>query len=62
MHLHYRRSTKRIPVLLALGAWRHLLERVPLTYEHGYWAVVFPLSMYTVCTQNLIWPPGRSHS
>ena len=24
------------PILLALGAWRHLLERVPLTDEHDY--------------------------
>jgi len=43
-----------IPILLALGTWRHLRQRVPLTYEHGYWAVVFPLGMYAVCTQNVI--------
>ena len=47
-------ATWWIPILLALGAWRHVLKRVPLTYEHGYWAVVFPLGMYAVCTQNLI--------
>ena len=43
-----------IPILLTLGAWRHLLERIPLIYEHDYWAAVFPLGMYAVCTQSVI--------
>ena len=50
--LFWATATWWIPILLALGAWRHLVKRYPLTYEHGYWAAVFPLGMYTVCTQT----------
>ena len=39
-----------IPMLLFLGAWRHLYKRFPLTYDPLYWGAVFPLGMYTACT------------
>jgi tellurite resistance protein TehA-like permease len=52
--LFWATATWWIPILLSLGVWRHLYKRFPLRYEHGYWAAVFPLGMYAVCTQNLI--------
>jgi len=46
-------ATWWLPVLLMLGAWRHVRRRYPLTYDHGYWGAVFPLGMYAVCTLKL---------
>jgi len=48
--LFWSTATWWIPILIVLGSWRHLSQHTPLTYEHGYWAAVFPLGMYTVCT------------
>ena len=31
-----------IPLLVIVGIWRHVWERVPLTYDPQYWGLVFP--------------------
>jgi tellurite resistance protein TehA-like permease len=46
-------STWWLPLLLALGAWRHLYMRVPLQYDVQYWSMVFPIGMYAVATFRL---------
>lgn len=52
--LFWATATWWIPTLLVLGVWRHLSRHFPLAYDHAFWAAVFPLGMYTVCTQTLI--------
>src|SRR6516164_5423803 len=39
-----------ISLLVIVGFWRHVIERVPITYDPQYWSLVFPLGMYTVAT------------
>ncbi|HVQ28610.1 MAG TPA: tellurite resistance/C4-dicarboxylate transporter family protein [Vicinamibacteria bacterium] len=43
-------ATWWIPLLLILGVWRHVLQRVPIVYNPQYWSLVFPLGMYSVAT------------
>lgn len=46
-------GTWLVPLLVALGVWRHLLCRVPLRYEPALWALVFPVGMYGVASREL---------
>jgi tellurite resistance protein TehA-like permease len=46
-------ATWWIPLLLMMGFWRHVLERVPIVYDPQYWTLVFPIGMYTVATVML---------
>ncbi len=39
-----------IPLLVIVGLWRHVIERVPITYDPQYWSLVFPIGMYSVAT------------
>jgi tellurite resistance protein TehA-like permease len=48
-----------IPLLLALGVWRHVLRRLPLRYETSLWSVVFSLGMYAVASRSLGDASGR---
>lgn len=42
-----------IPLLVALGVWRHVVRRVPLGYQTGLWSMVFPVGMYGVASSQL---------
>ena len=46
-------ATWLIPVLVAMGWWRHKINRIPLTYEATLWSIIFPLAMYSVASITL---------
>ena len=51
--LFWSTATWWVPMLIILGAWRHVYRRFPLRYDPLYWGAVFPLGMYTACTYRL---------
>lgn len=46
-------ATWLLPVLLAVGWWRHVRHRVPLRFEAGQWSMIFPMGMYAVAGIDL---------
>lgn len=46
-------ATWLIPVLVAMGWWRHAVRKVPLRYEATLWSIIFPLGMYAVAGIHL---------
>jgi tellurite resistance protein TehA-like permease len=47
-------ATWWIPLLILMGIWRHGVRRVRLRYDPQFWALVFPLGMYSVATTKMI--------
>lgn len=47
-------ATFWFPVMVAIGIWRHAVQKVPLRYHPSFWAMVFPLGMYGASTFNML--------
>lgn len=52
--LAWATATFWFPLMVAIGIWRHVLNRVPLRYHPSYWALVFPLGMYGAATFRML--------
>jgi tellurite resistance protein TehA-like permease len=53
MLLAWSFATWWIPLLVAVGVWRHVVQRTALRYDPQYWALVFPLGMYSAATYKM---------
>jgi tellurite resistance protein TehA-like permease len=51
--LAWATATFWFPLMVAIGIWRHLINRVPLRYHPSYWALIFPLGMYGAATYRM---------
>ncbi len=45
--LAWATATFWFPLLVAVGVWRHVINKVSLRYHPALWAMVFPLGMYS---------------
>ncbi|WP_328474994.1 tellurite resistance/C4-dicarboxylate transporter family protein [Actinoplanes sp. NBC_00393] len=52
--LAWATATFWLPLMVALGVWRHLVRRVPLRYAPAFWALVFPIGMYSAATFRML--------
>ena len=51
--LTWATSTGWIPLLIVLSIWRYAVKKITLAYHPHYWAFVFCIGMYSVCTWHL---------
>ncbi|HTJ06806.1 MAG TPA: tellurite resistance/C4-dicarboxylate transporter family protein [Caldimonas sp.] len=51
--LYWSAATWWLPLLLAFGVWRYVVQRFPLRYDPLYWGAVFPVAMYAMGTQSM---------
>lgn len=51
--LAWATATFWFPLMIAIGVWRHVVNRVPLRYHPSYWALIFPLGMYGAASYNM---------
>lgn len=58
MLLFWAMASWWIPFLFIVEIWRHTWGRVPFVYRPDYWALVFPLGMYSVATTAVIKSSG----
>jgi tellurite resistance protein TehA-like permease len=52
--LAWATATFWLPLMVAIGVWRHIVNHVPLRYHPSYWGLVFPIGMYSASTYRML--------